>query len=70
MGLIQDHQVCVDADPLVHRIVKLVSEDLCGTHYHRGIRILLSVACENATIRRAEFMAELLVDGIGKGLKG
>jgi len=54
----------------MHSVVELVSEDLCGPYDDWCVRILFAVACEDAAIRGAKFIAELLIDGIGKGLKG
>ena len=49
----------------MHRVIELVPEDLRSAYDDRGIRILLAVTGENTAVRMTEFMAELLVNGIG-----
>jgi hypothetical protein len=69
MGFIQDDQISLYADPFMHGIVELVAQNLRCSHDDRGAGILFAIPCQDAAVIGSKFMAEFLIDRIGKGFK-
>ncbi|OPY06307.1 MAG: hypothetical protein A4E67_01539 [Syntrophaceae bacterium PtaB.Bin038] len=70
VGLVEDHEVEGQVAALVHGVVELVAQDFRGPHDHRGVRVLLRVAREDAHVHAFEAVAELDPLGVRQGLQG
>ena len=70
MGLVQDHEIGVQVDALVHRIVELVAQDLGGSRDQGRLGVFLAVSGEDTDGGRSEDRAELEVLGVGECLEG
>ena len=69
VGLIQDHEIGGQRFPAVHGIVKLIAQDLGGSHDDRGMGVLLAVAGQDAHLLGAEMGGELNQLGVGQGFE-